>query len=231
MGYLVASRTPDSVHVHHVVVDSNERNNGVGAQLMRELLKRSDDAGRFTLKVHRDNTAAMRFYRRLGFTQGSMTDTEYVRFGRSADGANEHARSLVAVHQPNYIPWCGYFAEMLVCDAFVFFDDAQLPQGRSYVTRAKITRGPDADQWLSAPVSRGSGMRIDEVRFADPAWADAHLRTLHHTYARAAHYADAMAVIEPIYRGSGHRFSGLQHGNDHQTGPLSRLAGHLSPGN
>ena len=44
-------------------------------------------------------------------------------------------------HQPNYAPWCGYFAKLLSCESFIFFDDVQLPQGRSYVSRAKIAKG------------------------------------------------------------------------------------------
>ena len=29
----------------------------------------------------------------------------------------------VAIHQPNYLPWAGYFYKMLVCDDFIFLDD------------------------------------------------------------------------------------------------------------
>ena len=55
------------------------------------------------------------------------------------------------MQQPNYAPWCGYFAKMLSADAFVFLDDAQLPQGRSYVSRVKIAQGRDGEQWLTVP--------------------------------------------------------------------------------
>src|SRR3974377_2478788 len=72
----------------------------------------------------------------------------------------------VAVHQPNYAPWCGYFAKMLASDAFVFLDDAQLPQGRSWVSRVKIAKEHDAEQWLTVPV-RKDARPIREVEFAE----------------------------------------------------------------
>ena len=108
----------------------------------------------------------------------------------------------VAVHQPNYAPWCGYFAKMLACDAFVFLDDAQLPQGRSFVSRVKIAKGPDADQWLTVPVRKGI-KPIREVEFADEPWAERHVRTLQHVYAKARHFAAALELLEPLYESPG----------------------------
>ena len=44
----------------------------------------------------------------------------------------------IAIHQPNYIPWCGFFAKMKACDIFVFLDDAEISTRQSYVYRSKI---------------------------------------------------------------------------------------------
>ena len=108
----------------------------------------------------------------------------------------------VAVHQPNYAPWCGYFAKMFASDAFVFLDDAQLPQGRSYVSRVKIAQGRDGEQWLTVPVRKGI-KPIREVEFADEPWADKHQRTLQTVYGAATHFAAAMDLIRPLYEAPG----------------------------
>jgi hypothetical protein len=108
----------------------------------------------------------------------------------------------VAVHQPNYAPWCGYFAKMFASDAFVFLDDAQLPQGRSYVSRVKIASGHDADQWLTVPVQKGA-KPIREVEFADEPWAEKHRRTLQNVYGKAAHFAEAQELVDPLYEDPG----------------------------
>lgn len=108
----------------------------------------------------------------------------------------------VAVHQPNYAPWCGYFAKMLAADTFVFFDDAQLPQGRSPVSRVKIASGHDADQWLTVPVRKGV-KPIREVELADEPWAERHRRTLQQTYGKTTHFADVMELVAPVYQDPG----------------------------
>lgn len=108
----------------------------------------------------------------------------------------------VAAHQPNYLPWAGYFAKAAAADLLVFLDDVDFPQGRSYVSRTKIgtDRGP---AWLSAPVTRSSGMPIRLATFATADWADKHERTLRSEYARAPYFGDVWSVLEPVY-GAGH---------------------------
>lgn len=126
----------------------------------------------------------------------------------------------VAVHQPNYAPWCGHFAKMLVADAFVFLDDAQLPQGRSYVSRVKIAQGRDGEQWLTIPVSKGA-KPIREVAFADEPWAEKHRRTLQATYGKARCFAETMELVGPLYEEPGPSLS------DFNIRLTKAVAGHL----
>jgi hypothetical protein len=106
----------------------------------------------------------------------------------------------VGIHQPNYAPWAGYFAKIAASDVFVFLDDVQMPQGRSYVYRAAIPSGDGKSGWLSAPTSAPSGSAINEVRFADAAWAAKHLDRLRSIYRSAPQYRAVMDVLEPVYR-------------------------------
>lgn len=113
----------------------------------------------------------------------------------------------VGVHQPNFAPWCGYFAKMFQSDAFVFFDDTQLPQGRSYVSRVKIAKGRDADQWLTIPLERRGLQEIREVHFAGEDWARSHTRTLQHVYAKARNVEELLALTEPSLTAPGSSLS------------------------
>ncbi len=116
--------------------------------------------------------------------------------------AGKRSPVRVAVHQPNYAPWCGYFAKMFVSDAFVFFDDAQLPQGRSPVSRVKIANGRDTEHWLTVPVRKGL-KPILGVEFADSSWAGRHLRALRQAYGRTPHFEEVMDLIGPVYETPG----------------------------
>ena len=34
-------------------------------------------------------------------------------------------RRVAAIHQPQYLPWLGYFDKLLAADVFVYLDDVQ----------------------------------------------------------------------------------------------------------
>jgi hypothetical protein len=103
----------------------------------------------------------------------------------------------VAIHQPNYLPWCGFFAKVASSDVLLFLDDAQMPLGRSYVSRTSIRDG-DGARWLSVPVARQAGQAINEVRLAEPGWGIKHLRSLRHAYGKAPSGGAMLEVVEPI---------------------------------
>jgi hypothetical protein len=104
----------------------------------------------------------------------------------------------VAIHQPNYLPWCGYFAKIRECDAFIILDDVQMPRGRSYVSRTKIRSNVES-KWLTAPTKVHDDPVIADVILAEENWAKKHLATLRHTYSKAPHFAEVMAILEPVY--------------------------------
>jgi hypothetical protein len=110
------------------------------------------------------------------------------------------AERVVAVHQPNYVPWPGYFHKLARADVFVYLDSVQFPRGRSFAARNRI-KTPNGVAYLTVPVSipRGREGKVSylEVEFADEAWRDAHLRTIQHSYAKARHFDD----VFPLYRG------------------------------
>ena len=39
---------------------------------------------------------------------------------------------IVSIHQPNYLPWLGYFDKIKRSDLFVIFDDVQFPRGKKH---------------------------------------------------------------------------------------------------
>ena len=68
----------------------------------------------------------------------------------------------VAIHQPNYFPWVGYFYKIKAADIFIFLDDVDFSKG-SYTNRCRIRSWaePSQMQWLTQPiVGGGSGTRI-----------------------------------------------------------------------
>ncbi|MBS1801649.1 MAG: WbqC family protein [Acidobacteria bacterium] len=108
--------------------------------------------------------------------------------------------TTAAIHQPNYIPWLGYFFKMANSDKFVFLDTVVYPSG-SFVNRNSI-KTPTGPAWLTIPVltSGRSGQLIGEVETDNThPWAKRHLATLRGNYSRAPYFKEIQALLEPLY--------------------------------
>jgi hypothetical protein len=79
--------------------------------------------------------------------------------------------TTVAVMQPYFVPYAGYFRLFTAADVFVAFDCVQFPR-RGWVHRNRLPLiSGDAD-WLTLPIQRcDRDTRIDELRFAPDARA------------------------------------------------------------
>jgi hypothetical protein len=115
---------------------------------------------------------------------------------------------VVSIHQPNYIPWLGYFFKIAHADKFVFLDSVIYPKS-SYVNRnsIKTQKGPAL---LTVPV-RTSGkyyQLIEEVQTVenDP-WAYRHLATLQCNYAKARYFSEIFELLRPHYEAARHATS------------------------
>jgi hypothetical protein len=108
------------------------------------------------------------------------------------------SRPVVAIHQPNYAPWLGYFAKIDAADVFVFLDDVQYSKN-NYINRVQIL-GPSGPRWLTIPVSYHFGDPITAVLPASREWASAHLDTLRAYYRDALAFAASWPDVEAIYR-------------------------------
>jgi len=99
----------------------------------------------------------------------------------------------VGIHQPNYIPWGGYFYKVLHSDVFIFLDDAQYTKN-SLINRNKIKTAAGA-AWLTIPVKGSISKTIHEIGFAVDSWANKHISTLQMNYAKAPYTKDYLPQI------------------------------------
>ena len=58
----------------------------------------------------------------------------------------------VCIHQPNYLPWLGFFNKISQSDTYVVFDDVQYPRGKDWANRNHIKTN-NGKLWLTVPVS------------------------------------------------------------------------------
>jgi hypothetical protein len=106
----------------------------------------------------------------------------------------------VGIHQPNFLPWRGFFSKIQACDTFVLLDDVQFERGKTFTSRTKIALNGTA-LWLTIPVLEKSKFRrISEIQ-VDPsfAWKRKHLNTLFHAYKKTLGFSQVFPAIERVY--------------------------------
>jgi hypothetical protein len=106
--------------------------------------------------------------------------------------------TVVAIHQPQYLPWLPYFDKADQADIFVYLDNVQYQKnGVQNRNRIKTQQGP---LWLTVPVHADLATEIRNVRIVEDGWQRRHVRSIAQNYSRAP-YRDLFesglrAVIE-----------------------------------
>ena len=108
---------------------------------------------------------------------------------------------IVSIHQPNYLPWLGYFYKIANSDVFVIQDNL-LYIKKSFINRNTI-KTPHGAQWLTLNVlSKGrSGQLINEVEIDNSIqWGKIHLKTMEANYGKASYFQEYRDQFESIYQ-------------------------------
>jgi hypothetical protein len=104
---------------------------------------------------------------------------------------------IVAAHQPQYLPWLGYFAKIDHADVFVLLDTVQYKKNEwQNRNRIKTAAGP---QWLTVPVTYKFPQRIDEVGVNNrERWQHKQRQAILSNYRKAPFWDDLVPFIEEI---------------------------------
>jgi hypothetical protein len=101
---------------------------------------------------------------------------------------------IVFVHQPEYIPWLGFFDKLARADVYVIYDDAQYQHG-GFHNRNRI-RTPEGWEWLTVPISHGYPQTIKNVKIAGDLWKNKHLYGIRHHYQNTPYYSRYYPLIK-----------------------------------
>lgn len=105
----------------------------------------------------------------------------------------------VAIHQPNYMPWLGYFLKIYLADTFVFHDDVLFSKS-SYTKRTKVRKELKSGetQWLGLSI-KNSNEKIVNIDVCDQETTiEAHLRKIYYIYHKAKYYDEYIESIKSI---------------------------------
>ena len=108
---------------------------------------------------------------------------------------------IASIHQPQFIPWAGYFFKILKSDVFVLYDNVQFPRGKHFGNRnmVKTANGP---LWLTVPVLGKSEMLPYNRIAVDPSstWKTKQAKTLDLAYKQAPYYTRIIPQMIELYQ-------------------------------
>lgn len=110
---------------------------------------------------------------------------------------------IVAAHQPNFLPWLGFFHKMMKADLFVLVDHVQFER-QNYQNRTRI-KAPDGPRWITVPVRQGSRSErivdklVDNSRDGRHRWGRTMALTIQHSYRSAAFYGCHAAFLSEVF--------------------------------
>lgn len=105
---------------------------------------------------------------------------------------------IVAVHQPQYMPWLGYFDKIDRADVFVLLDNVQFKKNE-WQNRNKI-KTAQGWQWLTVPVRYKYPQLINEVKInATVKWQHQHRQSILSNYRKAPYYDYLEKILEEIF--------------------------------
>ncbi len=116
----------------------------------------------------------------------------------------------IAIHQPDYLPYIGYFYKIYESDLFVYLDDALYSNSHTGLTNQNRIKTPRGELKLKIPVKQTMGDKINEVITKDDlGWKEKHLKSLWMNYKKSKHFDEIYSDMEHLLRCDYKRISDL----------------------
>jgi len=111
-------------------------------------------------------------------------------------------KKVVVIHQPDFVPYLGFFHRFLNADMYIALDHVQYVNGssRAWTHRDKI-KTAQGEKWLTVSTKKTPrDTAINQVELStDTDWRQDNLRLLEQNYRKAPCYNELMPEIERLY--------------------------------
>ena len=106
----------------------------------------------------------------------------------------------VVIHQPDFLPYLGFFHRFLNADLWVILDNVQfISKGSGWQNRDKI-KTPSGEKWLTVSVEKAPlNTKINNIVLAKNDWKKNNFNLIKENYKKAAFYNEINPYIEELY--------------------------------
>lgn len=111
-------------------------------------------------------------------------------------------RKTVVIHQPDFLPYLGFFHRLIDADLFVILDNAQYVNGtsQSWMNRDKL-KTSQGEKWLTVSVKKASReTSINQIELSESAeWKKSNLNLIQHNYRQSPYFTEIYPHLEKLY--------------------------------
>ncbi|MCA9482379.1 MAG: WbqC family protein [Nitrospina sp.] len=113
------------------------------------------------------------------------------------------------IHQPDFLPYLGFFHRLLKADVFILLDHVQFvtKTSKSWTHRDKV-KTPKGGQWVTLQTVKAPlGTPINEILLADSDWRIKNLNLFRENYRKAPFFDEIFPRLEELYAYPGNSMS------------------------
>lgn len=108
---------------------------------------------------------------------------------------------IITIHQPEHLPWLGFFNKMSKADKYIFLDNVQFR--KQYVQNRNRIMGNNGPQWLTVPVTSKNYKEstIKDIRISkhcNSEWKRNYFLTLYYNYKKHPYFNDHIQFFEAL---------------------------------
>lgn len=109
---------------------------------------------------------------------------------------------IVVIHQPDFMPYLGFFQRLLIANIYVVLDNVQFVNGskNAWMSRDKI-KTRNGESWFTVRIQKSPlETKINEVYLSkDGIWKQKHMNLFSENYKNAKFYNEIIPHIEKLY--------------------------------
>jgi len=109
---------------------------------------------------------------------------------------------IVVIHQPDFLPYLGFFDRLMKADVYVVFDNVQyVRSSRGWTSRDKI-KTKNGEKWISVSTQKAPrNTAINQILLVkDDEWRKNNLNLIRENYRGSPFYEEIFPYIEELYQ-------------------------------
>ncbi len=107
----------------------------------------------------------------------------------------------ITIHQPEHLPYCGFFQKVMKADKLIILDNVRFKKN-NFQNRNRIV-GVNGEQWITVPV-HNNGELIKDIKIDQDQWRrfrKKNLKSIYHCYNRCDYFNEYFSDFMQIYAG------------------------------